>query len=177
MEDYKLHIEDSAGTWRIADFGTNKPAMNYQLNNLAELKDRQIDYSRALKLPFTPINCAIFGYANEFDVVTDIPYRKLNCRLFCNDSILAGPGSYLILDQVTDNFEVQILSGNADFFEQMKAVKMSNVDFGLIQHYITPVINTNVQTSSLFYGVAEFSKSANHLTVQGSYFYTKYALP
>lgn len=177
MENYKLYIEDLGGTWHIADLGNEKPAMNYQVNNLAELKDRQADYSQALKMPFTQINCRIFGYANEFDVVTDIPYRKLNCRLLCNDTPIAGKGSYLILDRVTDKFEVRILSGNADLFESMKAIKMENVYYDHIQHYDTAVLATDIQANDVFYGVCEFDKLGKHLTIQGANFFTKYSLP
>lgn len=177
MENYKLYIEDLGGTWHIADLGNEKPAMNYQVNNLAELKDRQADYSQALKMPFTQINCRIFGYANEFDVVTDIPYRKLNCRLLCNDTPIAGKGSYLILDRVTDKFEVRILSGNADLFESMKAIKMDNVYFDHIQHYDTAVLATDIQANDVFYGVCEFDKLGRHTTIQGANFFTKYSLP
>jgi len=125
----KLLIEID-NIWSILDLGDDKPAMNYQANNIAELKNRQADYSQALKLPLTKNNCALFGRSDSFDVITDFPYQKHNCRLFSNDSVLAGPGSFLILDRLTDFFEVQILSGNADLFTTLSLNKMSELNLG-----------------------------------------------
>jgi len=125
----KLLIEID-NIWSILDLGDDKPAMNYQANNIAELKNRQADYSQNLKLPPTKNNCQLFGNSDSFDVITDFPYQKHNCRLFSNDSVLAGPGSFLILDRVTDCFEVQILSGNADLFTTLGNSKMSDLNLG-----------------------------------------------
>jgi len=130
---YQLYVEDLNGIWKIADMGDDKPAMNYQANNIAELKDRQANYSQALKLPPTKKNCLIFGMSEQFDVVTVFPYQKHNCRLFSNDTVLAGEGSFLVLDKVTDFFETQILSGTADFFELMANQKISEINLGYFQ--------------------------------------------
>jgi len=127
---YKLYIEDLNGVWKMADMGDDKPAMNYQANNIAELKDRQANYSQALKLPMTKNNCQILSNTDSFDVVTSIPYKNIKCRLFSNDSVLAGPGSILIIDKVTTDFEVEIISGNADLFETLTNNKMLGLDLG-----------------------------------------------
>ncbi|MEI8087089.1 MAG: hypothetical protein WCG93_12845 [Paludibacter sp.] len=116
--------------WSLADLGNDKPAMNYQANNIAELKDRQANYSQALKLPMTKNNCLIFGHSETFDVLTSIPYKKFECRLFSNESVLAGTGSVLIIDKCTTDFEVAILSGNVDFFELLSNKSMADLDLG-----------------------------------------------
>jgi len=121
---------DYFDNWRLADLGDDKPAMNYQANNIAELKDRQANYSQALKLPPTKNNCLIFGYSDSFDVVTQIPYKKFDCRLFSNESVLAGQGSILIIDKITTHFEIRILSGNVDLFELLTNKPMSDLDLG-----------------------------------------------
>lgn len=130
MNNYKLYIQKS-GTWSIVDLGDDKPAMNYQVNDIAELKDRQCDYSQALKLPLSKRNCALFDIPENMDVVTDIPYIKIPCRLFSNESALAGTGSVLILDRVTTYIEVAIISGNSDLFELLQQ-PMTSVDLGSI---------------------------------------------
>ena len=126
---YKLYIEINS-VWKIVDLGDDKPAMNKQANDIAELKDRQVDYSQSLKLPQTRNNCQLFGFSESVDVVTDFPYKKHNCRLFSNDSVIAGIGSYLVLTKVNEYFEVQILSSNADFFSILESKKVSELDLG-----------------------------------------------
>ena len=126
---YKLYIEINS-VWKLADLGDDKPAMNKQANDIAELKDRQSDYSQSLKLPQTRTNCQLFGFSESVDVVTDFPYKKHKCRLFSNDSVVAGIGSYLVLVKVNEYFEVQILSSNADFFSILESKKVSELDLG-----------------------------------------------
>ena len=129
---YKLYIEINS-VWKIVDLGDDKPAMNKQANDIAELKDRQVDYSQSLKLPQTRNNCQLFGFSESVDVVTDFPYKKHNCRLFSNDSVIAGIGSYLVLTKVNEYFEVQILSSNADFFSILESKKVSELSLGSCQ--------------------------------------------
>lgn len=129
---YKLYIEINS-VWKIVDLGDDKPAMNKQANDIAELKDRQVDYSQSLKLPQTRNNCRLFGFSESVDVVTDFPYKKHKCRLFSNDSVIAGIGSYLVLVKVNEYFEVQILSSNADFFSILESKKVSELSLGSCQ--------------------------------------------
>lgn len=125
---YKLIIEDINGIWRVADLGEDKPAMTYQINNLAELKDRQADYSQEINLPLTPNNIHLLGFSHCPDVVTEIPYKKLNCRLYSNDYELAGIGSVIYIDSVTDeSFVCQILSGNANLFDTMTDTTLKDI--------------------------------------------------
>ena len=130
MNNYKLYIQKS-GSWSIVDLGDDKPAMNYQVNNIAELKDRQCDYSQALKLPLSKNNCILFDIPESMDVVSNIQYIKIPCRLYSNESLLAGPGSFLVIDKVNEFIEVAILSGNADFFSIIDR-PMSELDLGSI---------------------------------------------
>jgi len=127
--NYKLYIH--VGTWKLADFGQDKPAINFQSNNLSELKDRQSNYSQNLKLPKTPNNRIIFQMSDDFNVLTDFQYDKHPCRLFANDYLIAGDGAFLVVNRITDFFEVQIISGISDFF-QLLDVPMSDIDLGSI---------------------------------------------
>lgn len=127
---YELLIQDKEGVWRTADLGNEKPAMNYQVNNLAELKDLNSNYSRNIKIPITKNNCLIFGFSNLIDAVSIFPYRKHNCRLFFSGYTLVGRSGVLILRKITDFFECVITSGNRGFFESLKNLQFSDLDLG-----------------------------------------------
>ena len=118
------------GEWLLADLGDEQPAMVYQANDIAELKDRQSSYSQSLKLPISPANTRIFRHADLFDVRSDVRYALMECRLYSNGCILAGKGSKLKLRQVSEHYECQILSGNQDFFETLKNKPFSELDLG-----------------------------------------------
>ena len=166
---YKLYVEIDS-IWKLVDIGSNKPAMSYQCNNIAELKDRQSDYSQSLKLPFTSNNCLIFGYSNEFAVVTDLPYKKINCRLINDNSVLAGPGSYMVIDKITEFFEVQILSGNADFFETLQKKQMSELNLGFYQ-FGTRTILESYSTAEFCIPKAIFEKKGTSLNNESEHAY------
>lgn len=128
---YELKIKDRLGIWHSADLLEEEiPAMNYQINNLAELKDRQASYSQALKLPKTKKNVGIFERADIFEATTNLPYDRLECRLFSNGYTLAGKGSVLIIDNITEYINVQILAGNADLFDTLEDLDPSTIDLG-----------------------------------------------
>lgn len=154
MNTYKLYIQ-KLETWYLVDMGDDQPAMNYQVNNIAELKNRQCDYSQALKLPLSKRNCALFDIPESMDVVTDIPYIKIPCRLFSNESVLAGTDSFIILNKVNKFIEVQILSGNANLFEILSKEPMSNLNLGEIV-LNSDNFNPSNFGSNYFYGFASF---------------------
>lgn len=130
MNDYSLYINRS-GEWQIVDLGNNKPAINFQTNDIADLKTRQYNYSQALKIPMTKRNCLLFEGVENIDVSTSFAYAKHECRLFSNGFVIAGVGSYLILDKVTDSFECQIVSGASILYDALNA-PMSELNLGSI---------------------------------------------
>ena len=118
---YELLIKKhGTETFVTADLGKEKPALNFKRNDIGELKNRKADYSQSLVLPMTPTNCQIFGHVQGDQVLSEIPYRKHEIRLFYNRLEMFGPGSYLILNNNVGGFAVQLLSGVADLFNKMQ---------------------------------------------------------
>lgn len=128
---YRLLYDDGSG-YTDLDLGDEKPAMNYQINNLNELKDRHAAFSQAIKLPKTPNNLRTLGFIDDFDVVADAAYEPKKCQLLCDGALLTPFGSILYVDGMDERqsgyIECQIVSGTADLFSQMAAV--SNEDMG-----------------------------------------------
>ena len=90
--------------WERIDMGGEKPALTLQNNDLAELKDRQAEYTQELIFPLTgqePYES--FGMPNLSDADTDSPYRFWECRLFAGENQLAGKGAVLSIDEITDD--------------------------------------------------------------------------
>lgn len=114
---YELRIKDSQGQWQLADLGDYLPAMVYQANNIAELRYKYANYSMKISLPKTPNNCRIFDHVNEFDVVTDVPFKKLDCRLYAEGVNIAGSRAYIKILKINKNFDVQIIGSDPQVFE------------------------------------------------------------
>jgi hypothetical protein len=164
MNPYELHIQTSGGTWKQAELGNEAPAMSYQTNDIAELKDLRAGYSQNLKLPASKQNTEIFEEAGIAGIAARTPYRRLPCRLYCGVNTIAGEGSFIVLLKIATHFECQILSGNVDMFETLKNKQMStltdseNPKMPTVQ--ITP---ENIGKSDEFYGfyISSFGKQTN----------------
>lgn len=129
---YKLLIQNASGAWVGLDMNES-PAMNYQINNLAELKDRQMSYSQNIKLPITPDNCRALGFVDIFEVDTSIPYEPRPCRLLCDGVNIGGSGSILFVDKVTLlNIECQIVSGTTDLLEKLENLDLWDIDYDTV---------------------------------------------
>lgn len=111
--------------WSRLDLGDDEPAMTYQANDIAELKDRQADYSQELRLPLTAHNLTVLGLPDHVDSQTDFPYTKIECRLYADEYELAGSGALLLIDGVTDAIECQVLGAGAGLFDQLEDSPMS----------------------------------------------------
>lgn len=105
---------------RLADLSGDTPmAINFQVNNLAELKDRQSTFSNSIKLPLTSNNKQIWGQAQADAFTQSQPYAKLNCKLVQNgiETIVNGTISLL---NVSSSFECQITYGLIGLADALK---------------------------------------------------------
>lgn len=130
---YELKVKDKEGVWHNLDLMPNEePAMTYQVNDIAELKDRQADYSQKIKLPKTALNTRVLERVDIFEADSPIPYELFECRLYSNGLTLAGRGSLFVIDSVSDYIEGQIISGNADLFYTMQKRLIEEADLGSV---------------------------------------------
>lgn len=105
--------------WSL-DLPLDAPAMNYQINNLAELKDRNASYSQRISLPRTTHNEQAFQFSFEIGSGSDVPYMKFPCQLFYEGALLSPVGAVLnIVDVSDESIGVQIVGATADLFNTL----------------------------------------------------------
>lgn len=136
--DYRL-LYDAGNGYEDLDLGDDIPAMNYQIANLNELKDRQAAYSQAIKLPKTARNLRVLGFLDSFAVVADAAYTPRRCKLLCEGAQISPFGAVLYVDSLDENaggsIECQIVSNTVDLFsilgdvenEQMGNILWENI--------------------------------------------------
>ena len=121
--NYELRIQIN-GKWNSLDIAEESPAMIYQMNNLAELKDRQASFSQAIKIPKTRNNIVALGYVNLVDVLSDVAYRLHPCELFARGVKISPVGAVLTILNVDFPKEgyinCQIISGASDLFSSLE---------------------------------------------------------
>lgn len=105
--------------WSL-DLPLDAPAMNYQINNLAELKDRNASYSQRISLPRTTHNEQAFQFSFVVGSGSYVPYVKFPCQLFYEGALISPAGAVLNIVDVSDtSIGVQILGATVDLFDTL----------------------------------------------------------
>ena len=105
--------------WSL-DLPLDAPAMNYQINNLAELKDRNASYSQRISLPRTTHNEQAFQFSFVVGSGSYVPYMKFPCQLFYEGALISPAGAVLNIVDVSDtSIGIQILGATADLFDTL----------------------------------------------------------
>lgn len=118
--NYELLMKGiDGGVWSL-DLPLDAPAMNYQINNLSELKDRNASYSQRISLPRTTHNEQAFQFSFVVGSGSYVPYMKFPCQLFYEGALISPAGAVLNIVDVSDtSIGVQILGATADLFDTL----------------------------------------------------------
>lgn len=118
--NYELLMKGIDGEVWSLDLPLDAPAMNYQINNLAELKDRNASYSQRISLPRTTHNEQAFQFSFVVGSGSSVPYMKFPCQLFYEGALISPAGAVLNIVDVSDtSIGVQILGATVDLFDTL----------------------------------------------------------
>lgn len=118
--NYELLMKGIDGKVWSLDLPLDAPAMNYQINNLAELKDRNASYSQRISLPRTTHNEQAFQFSFVVGSDSSVPYMKFPCQLFYEGALISPAGSVLNIVDVSDtSIGVQILGTIVDLVDTL----------------------------------------------------------
>lgn len=118
--NYELLMKGIGGEVWSLDLPLDAPAMNYQINNLAELKDRNASYSQRISLPRTTHNEQAFQFSFVVGSGSYVPYMKFPCQLFYEGALISPAGAVLNIVDVSDtSIGVQILGATTDLFDTL----------------------------------------------------------
>lgn len=118
--NYELLMKGIDGKVWSLDLPLDAPAMNYQINNLSELKDRNASYSHRISLPRTTHNEQAFQFSFVVGSDSGVPYMKFPCQLFYEGALISPAGAVLNIVDVSDtSIGVQILGATVDLFDTL----------------------------------------------------------
>lgn len=145
MNRTRLIIEDTD-----AELSDGTPiAVSYQVNDLANIADRQSTYSNTIKLPKSFANREIFGHANSVQFTQTQPYDLLTATLE-QGGVQIIPNGRISLLRVSDSFECQLTYGLIGFLDKLKKyvydplterlnsvddVKLADLDWSDVPHF------------------------------------------
>lgn len=138
-----------------------------QVNNIAELKDRQCDFTQNFKIPATRANRLIFEHANLLSSQTFVPYVKNSCTYVEEGIELISDGYIIMLNFENGYFNCAAYSGNADFFKLIDKLKLSNLNLSDLNMIFDSGIFVNPNTDCKWL-IFEPAKEGDGLATQNA---------
>jgi hypothetical protein len=109
-------------------------AQNKQTNDIAEMQDRQSDFTAEFKIRKTRAMRALFELSGEVGANTLFPYQKQACK-FVQDGIETISVGYIVLTKTDDEYYyVTIYSGNLNFFTAIEDLKLTDLTLASCNH-------------------------------------------
>ena len=129
-------------------------SQTFQNNNLIEVKDRQFNFTSALKFPKTPRNIKFFNGLSIPGNNSRVPYLIIDARLVENGIEIVSKGQCLIKKTVK-HYQGVIYSGLSELFNFIQNKSIRELDYSDLNHPITVqnVINSFGNRSGYIYPI------------------------
>ncbi len=111
----------------------NRVAMTIQTNDIAELEDRQSNFSTNIKVPLTQNNRDIMESSEQIQSNSKIPYQKTPARIISNGIDIVTEGE-AIIKTGGDEYNLRIFSGIFDFFKSLGDKKLTDLNLSEWNH-------------------------------------------
>jgi hypothetical protein len=103
--------------------------LNFQINSVADLKDRQSTYSNEIKLPATSANLKIWGYARSAEFAQIQPYRRLPVKYISDGNEIIVSGVAILLNASLSTLDIQIVYGIVGFGDLLSDLTLQDLDY------------------------------------------------
>ena len=101
--------------------------LNKQVNDIAEMQDRQSDFTAQFKIRKTRAMRSLFELSGEAGINTNFPFEQKTCKLISDNIEIITDGD-IVLDKVDDQYYyVAIYSGNKSFFKAIDTLKITDL--------------------------------------------------
>ena len=136
--------------------------LNKQVNDIADMQDRQSDFTAQFKIRKTRAMRGLFELSGQVGVDTNFPYENHDCKLI-QDNIEVITGGRLVLDNGDDEYyRASILSGNLNFFKLIEGLKITDLTLASANHTwdVATMVGSHAADLSYVYPLMEPSNDA-----------------
>lgn len=149
---------------------TVKIAFTFQVNDIAELKDRQASFSNQFKAPRTPTNDKALGFASQSTTGNRLQYSRINC-LVVDDGIQVIPDGFLIVENFEKEYGLTIYAGTLNLFEGMDSKFINELREVSDRHFWSNAAarGSLINASNYRYFLADYGGTVTGLNVSGEY--------
>ena len=127
---------------KLIELSDSEPiAISYQVNDIAELTDRQANYSNTFTVPPTENNHKHLNFSNIASSAANDPYRRLPCT-YIENGIYKIPSGIAVIEESSNGYQITVYSGIIDFFDQIEGQNLKGINWSAYNHdYTVGVIN------------------------------------
>jgi hypothetical protein len=138
----------------------NSIATTYQAHNIAELQDRNADFSNIFQIPKNQISRALFENADLLNSMTTVPYRRLRARYVQDGIELVREGFARLMPSNARYYNVQVVGGNASFFGLFPEMKVSELIGDTLDHVndFDTIVGSRLNTSGYIYPLIDWNE-------------------
>lgn len=139
----------------------NTIAQTIQVNDLAELKDRQLSFTNRIKAPMTPKNISNLSMLGLVGSTSIVHKQKISARLVEDGIVIVENGSVRFKGIVGNDYEFVIYSGNIDLYDTLEGKKINEIDFTSLNHELNfqSFLDSLNNTEGFIHPIADFGKS------------------
>jgi len=145
----------------INDIKTNlfgrSVSMNYQINDVGSIVDRQADYSNAIKIPKTPENMIIMNFLSVGGSTSRRPYETVKVKYIVHGIEIISSGNGVLTDTGKE-FSLVVYDGNISMKDLLADSKLEDLDWSPYAHTLnqTEFFASFANTSGYIYGLGKF---------------------
>jgi hypothetical protein len=145
-------------------------ALTKQVNDIAELQDRQTDFTASFKIRKTRAMRNLFELSGDPQSNTDFPYTEQSCRLIQNGIEMITGGRMVLLKKDDDYYHVSVYSGNMNFFTETGKLKLTDLDLADVDHTwnLANVYGSQIESRAYLYPLIEPSDDGGYLPIDGT---------
>lgn len=151
------------------DLGNQTFALTLQVNDLANVQDRQFNFTNQVEVPKTRRNRIALELSDSVQSFSAIPYRKNKARLV-KDGVDVIPNGIAIIEETERSFNINLYSGSIDFFSKIDGRYLRDIDLSEYNHewdFDTIKDNRGQTGEGFLYPIAAFTDDEAYLSTSG----------
>ncbi len=158
----------------LVDLGDAKIQSTYAIAKIGEIGSRSGSRSGSFDLPKTAKNRAIFENPDDVNNLSNIPYQRLDARLF-NDGVDLLV-EFAIITATKESYSINLYGVESDLYSELKGGSIRDIDLNEYNHHWSNdfIALSNSPTSPVQYLVADYqtdSPNGSMNTVDSSVYF------
>jgi hypothetical protein len=126
-------------------------ALTKQVNDIAEMQDRQCDFTAEFKIRKSRAMRALFELSGEAGANTTFPYRVQAAKLVIDGIEIVVSGRMTLMRSDDQYYYVAIYSGNKNFFTTIQDKKLQDLTLASANHVWSAINQADSHTAGLDY--------------------------